>query len=85
MSSYLQFYVMGCHFIRVGGDGGGGRVTVGVVFINSLLSSSAIFSYWSDISQGVLRKIFTACKWLIIIDYEPHKYSLKYFNLVKIN
>ena len=62
MSSYLQFYVMGCHFIRVGGDGGGGRVTVGVVFINSLLSSSTVFSYRSDISQGDLRKIFTACK-----------------------
>ena len=57
----------------------GERVTVGVVFINSLLSSSSVFSYWSDISQGDLRKIFTAyyCKWLII----PHKYSLKHFNL----
>ena len=43
-----------------GGAGGGGRVTVGVVFINSLLSSSTVFSDWSDISQGDLRKIFTA-------------------------
>ena len=53
---------MGCHSIGVGGDGGGGRVTVGVVFINSLLSPTTVFSYWSDISQGDLRKIFTACK-----------------------
>ena len=69
----------GVSFYQGGGAGGGGRVTVGVVFINSLLSSSTVFSDWSDISQGDLRKIFTAyyCKWLII----PHKYSLKYFNL----
>ena len=38
----------------------GEGVTVGVVFINSLLSSSTVFSDWSDISQGDLRKIFTA-------------------------
>ena len=41
-----------------GGAGGGGRVTVGVVFINSLLSSSTVFSDWSDISQGGSEKNF---------------------------
>ena len=83
MSSYLQFSVTGCHFIMVGGDGGGRRVTGGVVFINSLLSSSTVFSYWSDISQ--IWEIFTAYKLLLIVNYNPHKFSLKWLKFVRLD
>ena len=83
MSSYLQFSVTGCHFIMVGGDGGGRRVTGGVVFINSLLSPATVFSYWSDISQ--IWEIFTAYKLLLIVNYNPHKFSLKWLKFVRLD